>query len=220
MEIRFDRTNLADHQPPAIDVFLSPEHQYRQPTASADGVSFPAVPRVKPLIVAATATIIFLGTASPRSEAIDVRKFHGFKIVLPSASQAKATTTAERYARLKQEIVAAGIPLLNDAELREEIRSREGVKVVSNTLEMALANELASVRQVRDVLVESVRDSFLVWITVDDPERAVRDLIFQKQMDLMDAFPEINFDFNLIPTMGRSIKEIATDARIVYSRPQ
>jgi hypothetical protein len=117
--------NLADNQPPAIDVFLSPEHQYREPSASADGVSFPALPKFAFIIAT---SIVALGTASPGSEAIDVTKFQGLKIVLPSASQAKATTTAERYARLKQEIVAAGIPLLNDEELREEIRSRKGVK--------------------------------------------------------------------------------------------
>lgn len=90
--------------------------------------------------------------------------------------------------------------------------------VISSTLEMAIASDLASVRQVRDILIESVHDSFLVWVTVDDPDRAVRDRIFQKEMDLMDAFPRINFDFNLIPTMGRDISEIATDAQVVYSR--
>jgi hypothetical protein len=35
---------------------------------------------------------------------------------------------AERYARLKEEIVASGVPLLSDDELREEIRQRKGVK--------------------------------------------------------------------------------------------
>ena len=126
MEIRFDRTNLADHQPPAIDAFLSPEHQYREPTASADGVSFPAVPKVPWFIVATT--IIAFGTAPLGREAIDPGKFQNLKIVLPATSQVKASTAAERYARLKQEIVAAGVPLLNDEELREEIRSRKGIR--------------------------------------------------------------------------------------------
>ena len=126
MEIQFEKTNLADPQLPAIDVFLSPEHQYREPTASADGVSFPAVPKVPRFFVATT--IIALGTAFLGSEGIDLKKFEDLKIVLPVASQATAATAAERYARLKQEIVAAGVPLLNDEELREEIRSRKGVK--------------------------------------------------------------------------------------------
>jgi hypothetical protein len=36
--------------------------------------------------------------------------------------------SAERYARLKEEMVASGVPLLNDDELRAEIRERKGVK--------------------------------------------------------------------------------------------
>ena len=92
--------------------------------------------------------------------------------------------------------------------------------LISSSLDIAISSDLASIRQVRDVLVESVRDSLLVWIIAENPERAVRDRIFQKEMDLMDAFPEINFDFNLIPAMGRDVTEIATDSRVVYSRSQ
>ncbi|OFW39796.1 MAG: hypothetical protein A3J28_09090 [Acidobacteria bacterium RIFCSPLOWO2_12_FULL_60_22] len=125
MEIQFEKTKLADHEPPADDGFLSPEHQYREPTASADGVSFPPIPKVAFIIAA---TIIAFGTASPGSEAIDLKRFEDLRIVLPATSQANAATAAERYAQLKQEIVAAGVPLLNDEELREEIRSRKGVK--------------------------------------------------------------------------------------------
>ena len=90
--------------------------------------------------------------------------------------------------------------------------------VISMTLEVALAKDLASVRQVRNVLVESVYGALLVWIVVDDPERPVRERIFQKQMDLMDAFPEMDFDFNLIPSMARPLSESTTEAHTVYSR--
>ena len=90
--------------------------------------------------------------------------------------------------------------------------------VNSMSLETALAKDLASVHQVRYVLVESVHGALLVWIVVDDPERPVRDRIFQKQMDLMDVFPEIDFDFNLIPSMARPPNEITTEAHVVYSR--
>jgi hypothetical protein len=127
MEIRLDRANLAEKQPPAIDLSFSPERRFRDPTAGADGVSFPAVPTLTRLVVATT--IIALGTSSLGSESIDEKKFQNRKIVFPSATQVKAATTGERYARLKQEIVAAGIPLLTDEELREEIRSRKGVKL-------------------------------------------------------------------------------------------
>jgi hypothetical protein len=38
-------------------------------------------------------------------------------------------TRAERFARLKADIVASGIPLLNDEELLAEIRDRRGSRV-------------------------------------------------------------------------------------------
>jgi len=38
----------------------------------------------------------------------------------------KAETAAERYRRLREEIVASGLPQLDDEELRKEIASRRG----------------------------------------------------------------------------------------------
>ena len=90
--------------------------------------------------------------------------------------------------------------------------------MISGSLDEALAEDFSSVRQVRNVLIESVHDSVLVWIVVDNPERAVRNRIFQKELDLMDAFPEINFDFNVIPALGRNVEEIATGVRVAYTR--
>lgn len=53
---------------------------------------------------------------------------------------------------------------------------------------------------------------------MDYPHRAVRNRIFQKELDLMDAFPEVKFDFNLIPAMGRPVEDLVTHGRVVYSR--
>jgi len=88
----------------------------------------------------------------------------------------------------------------------------------SSTLENAIAEDFASIPQVRNVLIESAQDSLLVWIIADDPNRCVRDRIFQIELDLMDAFPEKSFDFNVIPSLGREIGEIVTNARVLYSR--
>ena len=38
---------------------------------------------------------------------------------------ANTETAGERYRRLRDEIVASGLPLLDDEELREEIESRK-----------------------------------------------------------------------------------------------
>jgi hypothetical protein len=88
----------------------------------------------------------------------------------------------------------------------------------AKSLQNALAEDLAAVPQVHHVVMEQVNDALLVWLAVDDPKREVRDRIFQKELDLIDAFPEIKFDFNLVPAMGREISEIATGARPIYSR--
>jgi len=58
----------------------------------------------------------------------------------------------------------------------------------------------------------------LVWIAVDSPDPSVRRKVYRKELALLEGFPEVQFDFNLIPAMGRSAEEIATDARVVYSR--
>lgn len=78
-----------------------------------------------------------------------------------------------------------------------------------DTLETALAKDFGSVDQVRHVLTEWADRSLLVWISIDDPRPGVRDRIYQKELELMSGFPEIDFDFNLINSMGRSAEEIA-----------
>jgi hypothetical protein len=47
------------------------------------------------------------------------------KTELPSV---QGNRRADRYAELRRQIVASGIPLLNDEELRDEIRTRIGLR--------------------------------------------------------------------------------------------
>jgi hypothetical protein len=92
--------------------------------------------------------------------------------------------------------------------------------LISNNIEALLANDFASVPQVRHVLIEKADGPLLILIAVDNPEPGVRRQIYQKELALIAAFPEIEFDFNLIPAMNRAPHEIATGARAVYSRPE
>ncbi len=57
-----------------------------------------------------------------------------------------------------------------------------------------------------------------MWIAVDDPKPQVRRKIYQKELALIEGFPEVEFDFNLIPTMGRKAEDFATGAHVVFSR--
>jgi len=101
------------------------ECRYDQPSASTDGVSFRAIPRLKRV---ATTTVMVLGTASIGCQPPDLRAFDHSALVLPSTLPDEMTTLAERYAKLREGIAASGIAMLDDERLREEIRDRRGLK--------------------------------------------------------------------------------------------
>ena len=88
----------------------------------------------------------------------------------------------------------------------------------SATLESALAKDFALNPHVQAVFVDRVEGNLLVWIAVDDPTREIREKVFQKQFDLIDGFPEISFDFNIIAGRDRSPQEFASEAKLIYSR--
>ena len=94
------------------------------------------------------------------------------------------------------------------------------MKVETKSLEEALSEDLAAVPQVRHVLTSQVNNTLLVWIAVDDPKPEVRHRIYQKELELLNGFPEVELDFNLIPSHGRRAAEIATGAKVVYSRQE
>lgn len=86
-------------------------------------------------------------------------------------------------------------------------------------LEAALAKDLASIPDVRHVLTERADGNLLVWIAIDNSDSyEIRSQVYEKELGLMDGFPEVSFDFNLVSALNRNPKELATGARIVYSR--
>ena len=50
-----------------------------------------------------------------------------------SSDSTQPSNLRERYAQLRDEIVRAGIPLLDDEEIRREIRERRGIKPENET---------------------------------------------------------------------------------------
>ena len=85
-------------------------------------------------------------------------------------------------------------------------------------LEDALARDLSFVPEVRHVCLERADNNLLVWIALDNPTRAIRERVFQKELELIEGFPEIDFDFNVIPAMNRSPRQFASSAKIIYTR--
>jgi hypothetical protein len=57
-----------------------------------------------------------------------------------------------------------------------------------------------------------------VWIAVDNPVRSVRDQVFRKELELIEGFPEIDFDFNVIATKNSDPRQFASSAKVIYSR--
>ncbi len=70
---------------------------------------------------------------------------------------------------------------------------------VGAKLELALAEDLAVIPQVRHVVTEWVDGPLLVWIAFDDPNPAGRRQIHPKESDLIGGFPEVDFDFQSDP---------------------
>jgi len=86
-------------------------------------------------------------------------------------------------------------------------------------LEKALALDLSAIREVSHVLIERADGNLLVWIALDNPVRDVRERVFQKELRLIENFPEIEFDFNLVPAVGSSDPgQIASGAKVIYTR--
>jgi len=85
-------------------------------------------------------------------------------------------------------------------------------------LEDALARDLSFVGEVRHVCIERADNNLLVWIALENPISAVRERVFQKELELIEGFPEIDFDFNVIPAKGRDPRQFASSAKIIYSR--
>ncbi|MFZ0562044.1 MAG: hypothetical protein WBX02_04980 [Terriglobales bacterium] len=85
-------------------------------------------------------------------------------------------------------------------------------------LEDALALDLSLVREVRHVSVERADNNLLVWIALDNPIAEVRERVFQKELELIEGFPEIDFDFNVVQAKSRDPHQFASSAKVIYSR--
>lgn len=110
-----------------INVFLQGEHHLADPSAASGGVSFPATPSLRRFAI--TTTVVALGTVSAVPDMKGSQPLQNVTLVLPTESSSMPTeTTAAKFRKLKDEIVASGIPLLSDEDLREEIRDRKGAR--------------------------------------------------------------------------------------------
>jgi len=94
--------------------------------------------------------------------------------------------------------------------------SVESSLLYSQSVEKALADDLAHVPEVSHIFVERAEGNLLVWVAANNPSRGARERIFQRQFDLIDAFPEVSFDFNIISTQTETPLEIASAAKLIF----
>jgi hypothetical protein len=75
---------------------------------------------------ALVATVVAVGTIPVPVEAADLL-YNGIEatFVFPSASE---VPEEDEYSRIRREIVASGLPMLNDDEVRVEIMERKGIR--------------------------------------------------------------------------------------------
>jgi hypothetical protein len=129
MTIQIDTTKLQDiEQAPLIHAFIAPEHQYPEPKAGVEGVSFPDIPMLRPAI---TTGVIAVGTITVGGEPLDHAKYEDLRVdagISTIAGPAVTGAVAEQYARLRVEMERVGLPLLDDEELRQEIKDRKGAR--------------------------------------------------------------------------------------------
>jgi hypothetical protein len=123
MTIQLGNPDAMNHQSTPTNVFLLDQNfAYPVPSAKSSGVSFP--PNVTRFVMVTTVAVF--GTCPTLTT---MEPLQNVAFVFPALSHATPTeTTLERYEKRRKEIVASGIPLLSDEELREEIRDRKGVR--------------------------------------------------------------------------------------------
>jgi len=96
--------------------------------------------------------------------------------------------------------------------------SKEPCLLDSASLEDAVAKDLGLVPDVQAIFIERADNNLLVWIAIDRPTEATRERVFQKQGEIIDGFPEVSFDFNIVSANVTPEHEFAVEAKQVFSR--
>jgi hypothetical protein len=96
---------------------------------------------------------------------------------------------------------------------------RVGRHTWSEPINAALAKDFASIPQVVCVLVQQDGNTVTVWLGLDDTSQEVRHRVYDKELAVIDAFPASEFDFNLIPTLGRPVESLISEpVTVAFSR--
>jgi hypothetical protein len=73
-----------------------------------------------------------------------------------------------------------------------------------------LANRLLSTPEVESVYIKKIDNAFHVWTIVDTADDAVLEVIFEGEKSLMERFPSMDFDFNVVERRGQNLRSVIT----------
>ncbi|MBI3210909.1 MAG: hypothetical protein HYZ37_18650 [Candidatus Solibacter usitatus] len=109
---------------------IGADNQLPAPKANFDSVSFPCafVPDNQGLRRGLALSVIAVGTFTLGSEPVDTSKLRNITFTIDTNTPLHVSPV-ETFTMLREAIIAAGIPLLTDEELRREIRDRKGQKI-------------------------------------------------------------------------------------------
>ena len=70
----------------------------------------------------------------------------------------------------------------------------------ARTIEQMIKEDFASIPEVTEVRVDVDDNNYLVSVELSDenPNRPLREKIFRKEFGLLKAFPDLQFDFDLV----------------------
>jgi hypothetical protein len=86
-----------------------------------------------------------------------------------------------------------------------------------------VAFELASVPEIQAVFTSQLKDRqqlFFVWAIVPNRDHEIYRKVFQVEQSIIDKQRPIQFDFTIMPSMGKDPRTMVTDpcARLVFIR--
>jgi hypothetical protein len=126
MAIHIDKTKLENSDDYAAACAIPmPEYQVAESQIGVMGISFPSITLSKR---AMTTGILTYGSTFGESGVAESLQLNVILIFPAREEGSENLSPAERYAQLRKWIVESGLPLLDDEELRQEIRERKGVR--------------------------------------------------------------------------------------------
>ena len=98
----------------------------------------------------------------------------------------------------------------------------ETISIATSDLRDLIAFEFSQTPEIKYVYT-AFRENrvFYAWVIVDDFEESVRSRIYDREEAIIDAFPEIEFDFYIVPRMGRDVRDLIDDSvHLTYDKTE